>query len=62
MIELAVAAIAFVGFHLLPSSPVRGWLVQRLGEPVYLLVFSLVSTATLIWLVIAFYDAPRGAS
>jgi len=60
MIELAVAALAFVGFHLVPSSPVRGWAVARMGEPAYLAVFSLVSLASIIWLVIAFYDAPRG--
>ena len=36
MIELAAAALAFVGFHLVPSSGVRGWAVARVGEPVYL--------------------------
>ena len=62
MIELAVAAIAFVGFHLVPSSPVRGWIVRRFGEAVYLIGFSAISLLTIIWLVIAFYDAPRGAA
>jgi len=61
MIELFVAALAFVGFHMVPSSPLRGWAVQRFGEPVYLLAFSVISTVTLVWLVIAFYGAPRGA-
>ncbi len=61
MIELAVAALAFVGFHMAPSSPLRGWAVKRFGEPVYLLAFSIGATATLAWLIIAFDDAPRGA-
>jgi len=61
MIELAIAALAFVGFHLVPSSPVRVWVVQRLGEPTYLIGFSIISALTLVWLVIAFYGAPRGA-
>lgn len=56
MIELAVAAAVFVGFHLVPSSPVRGWTVARVGEPAYLAVFSVISLASIIWLVIAFYD------
>jgi len=60
MTALAVAALAFIGFHMVPSSRLRGWTVRRLGEPGYLLVFSVISTATLVWLVIAFYDAPRG--
>lgn len=61
MIELAVAALVFVAFHLVPSSPVRPWVVQRFGEPVYLLAFSTISLVSIVWLVIAFFDAPRGA-
>ena len=61
MIELAVAALVFAGFHMVPSSPLRGWAVARVGEPAYLAVFSVISLASIIWLVIAFYDAPRGA-
>lgn len=60
MIELAVAALAFVGFHMVPSSPVRPWFVRRFGEPVYLIAFSIISALTLVWLVIAFYGTPRG--
>jgi len=61
MIELAVAALVFAGFHLAPSSPMRGWAVARGGEPAYLAVFSVISLASLVWLVMAFNDAPRGA-
>jgi len=60
MIELAVAALVFIGFHLVPSSPARGWTVRRFGEPVYLLSFSVISAVTLVWLILAFSDAPRG--
>lgn len=61
MLELAIAALAFAGFHMVPSSQVRIWVVQRAGEPTYLIGFSIISVLTLVWLVIAFYDAPRGA-
>jgi len=60
MIELAVAALVFIGFHLVPSSPLRGRVVGRFGEAVYLIGFSAVSLLTIIWLVVAFFDAPRG--
>lgn len=61
MIELAVAALVFAGFHLLPSSPAREWIVARFGDAAYLAAFSIVSTVTLIWLILAFADAPAGA-
>lgn len=61
MIELAIAALAFIGFHLVPSSPVRGLTVRRFGEAAYLIGFSTISLLTIIWLVVAFFDAPRGA-
>ncbi|MFP3921354.1 MAG: NnrU family protein [Dichotomicrobium sp.] len=58
MIELAVAALVFVGIHLVPSSPARGWVVGRFGDAAYLAGFSIISTVTLIWLILAFADAP----
>lgn len=62
MIELAVAALVFAGFHLVPSSPLRGWVVGRFGDATYLAGFSIVSALTLIWLIIAFAYAPIGPS
>jgi uncharacterized membrane protein len=55
------AAIAFVGSHFLLSHPLRRPLVSKLGEKVFLLLYSLVAVATLGFLVHAYRQAPAGA-
>src|SRR5579883_2446909 len=55
MNSLIAAAAAFVGIHLLISgTPLRGALVARLGERPYLGLFTVLSFATLGWLIYAF--------
>jgi uncharacterized membrane protein len=55
---VAIAAIAFVGTHFLLSHPLRAPVVGVVGERGFLGVYSLVSIATLAWLVIAYQRAP----
>lgn len=50
---LALAAIAFVGSHLVLSHPLRPRLIQALGEARFTLFYSVVATAALAWLIIA---------
>lgn len=58
MIDLAAAAAAFVLLHVLVSGTrVRDALVRRLGEGPYMGLFSLLSVATLAWLILAFAGA-----
>ena len=58
MEQVVFAAVAFVGTHFLLSHPLRASLVARLGERGFLLLYSLVSFATLGWLVAAYRAAP----
>lgn len=57
---LILAAIAFVGSHLLLSGPLRRPAVRIAGERGFLLLYSLVALATFAILVLAFDRAPRG--
>lgn len=56
--SLALATLAFVGTHLAMSHPLRPALAARLGERGFLGVYSLISFATLGWMVFAW----RGTS
>ena len=59
MLEFVCALLAFVVSHRLPTTPkVRGWLVGRLGERLYLIVYGLVSLAIVAWLISAAVRAP----
>jgi uncharacterized membrane protein len=60
MLNLAAAAGLFVALHLLPSTPLRGALMGRLGQAGYLILFSLLSIVSLAWLVLAFEATPYG--
>lgn len=53
VVSLALATAAFVGTHLVMSHPLRRALVARLGEGGFLGLYSLVSLATLGWMVLA---------
>jgi uncharacterized membrane protein len=59
MESLAAAALVFVGSHLvIPDTPLRGWLLARLGPRGYRAAYSLVALASLVWLVRAYSGAP----
>ncbi len=59
---LALASALFVGGHFgLSSTPLRRLLVGALGELPYLGLFSLASGAPLVWMVLAYGQAPREA-
>jgi uncharacterized membrane protein len=49
--QVIIAATTFVGTHLLMSHPLRAPLVARLGERGFLVLYTLVSFATLGWVV-----------
>ena len=58
MTLLIAAIVIFLGTHLVPTLPLRGRLVERLGEPGYKVTFSLLSIASFVFLVWAFAKAP----
>lgn len=58
--SLALATIAFVGTHLVMSHPLRAPLVRALGEGAFAGVYSLVSVATLGWMVFAYRAGEMG--
>lgn len=56
---LAAAVAFFVGIHILvPPTPLRGFLLRRLGTGAYRALFSLVSGLGLVWLGFAYGAAP----
>jgi uncharacterized membrane protein len=59
MIELLVAAALLLATHYgISSTPLRAWLVARIGERPYLVLYSLVALGALIWLISAWQRAP----
>lgn len=60
MSQLVLAALFFLGLHLLPSTSVRASAIARMGETAYMGVFSLASIGGLVWLVGAYNAAPSG--
>lgn len=57
--EFVAALVVFFLSHMIPvRPPVRPWLVARLGERGFLLGYSLLSVAILIWLIVAAGRAP----
>jgi uncharacterized membrane protein len=59
MTDLVTAALFFVGTHIgIGATSLRTELIDRVGERVYRLLFSLVSLVALVWLVMAFRAAP----
>jgi uncharacterized membrane protein len=58
--ELILAGILFVGGHLVLSAPiVRGPLRARLGAGPFQGIYSLIVAAALVWMVLAYFDAPE---
>ncbi len=60
--NLVAASIAFVGTHFALSHPLRAPLVARLGENGFRGLYSLVSLATFVWMVLAYRDAGAGGA
>lgn len=60
MASLVLAGAVFVGIHLfIAGTRLRDRIVAAIGEPPYLGVFSLLSIASLGWLILAYRAAPR---
>ncbi|MBI3452711.1 MAG: NnrU family protein [Rhodospirillales bacterium] len=58
--SLLLAALAFVGGHFIVSAePLRGTLVAQLGERAFSAVYSIAAGVLLVWLVVAYGDAPQ---
>ena len=59
MIELLAAALVLLASHFgISSTPLRDWLVARVGERAYLVLYSLIALAALVWLISAWARAP----
>lgn len=59
MISLILGVCFFVGIHLFISGTgLRGELVQRYGERLYMAMFSLLSLLGLVWMIAAYHTAP----
>jgi len=58
LVQLALATAAFLAAHYVASTPLRGALVASLGERPYLGAYSLVSFATLGWMIYAYGRTP----
>lgn len=59
MLNLAIAALFFVGTHFgISSTALRGELVARVGERFYLLLYSALALLAVTWLVNAWQAAP----
>lgn len=57
---VAAAGLFFIGIHIfISSTPLRGWLIARIGARPYQGFFSLLSLAVIIWLVWAYVMAQR---
>lgn len=52
------AAILFIGIHVLSSTPLRAVIVARVGEGAWMGLFSLLSGAVFVWLILAYGAAP----
>lgn len=58
MNDIVVAALFFVGTHIgIAATPLRAELIERVGERLYRLLFSLVSVVAVVWLIIAYAHA-----
>jgi uncharacterized membrane protein len=59
MIAFLFAIAVFLAAHILPAATgLRGILIERLGRPVYLSLYSLISLATIAWVIVAAVAAP----
>jgi uncharacterized membrane protein len=57
--DLVLPAAIFLGIHICVSgTPLRGAVVRTIGMRAYLALFSLTSLAGLVWMILAYRDAP----
>jgi uncharacterized membrane protein len=60
MTMLIIASLSFVGTHFLMSHPLRAWLTGSIGERAFMTLYSVVSFATLGWMIAAYLTTPVG--
>jgi uncharacterized membrane protein len=58
--HLVLATLAFLGVHVISSSPLRPAAIRAMGEGAYTGLFSVASLAALVWMVMAFNASPSG--
>lgn len=58
MAELAIAALVFLGLHILPAVKARQRVIRKIGDPAYMGLFSLASVLGLAWMISAYKSAP----
>ena len=58
MYNLLIAIGAFTLFHMVPSTPLRAWLIDRLGRSPFMWAFSGLSLLFFGWIWIAYRAAP----
>jgi uncharacterized membrane protein len=58
MTHLVLAVIVFLATHYVASTPLRGALIESIGEQPYLGSYTLVSFLTLGWMIYAYMHAP----
>ncbi len=56
--HVLIAAMVFLGIHIVPSTKLRAVLVRALGAGAYRGLFSLISALALAWLILAYAAAP----
>lgn len=56
-LHLIFATLAFLGIHILPSTPLRAAAARGIGEGAWLALFSLASLAGLAWMTYAYKQA-----
>ncbi|MFC4292257.1 NnrU family protein [Sphingorhabdus arenilitoris] len=59
-LNLVLASLAFVGSHFAMSHNLRPAMVRLFGRNAFMAVYSLISLAALIWMVIAYRAVPAG--
>ena len=59
MVSMILAAAFWVALHFAVAGPLRPRLAARLGEQAFRGVFSLLSAAGLVWLILAYRAAPQ---
>lgn len=60
--SLGLATAVFVGSHLILSHPLRDPVVQRMGERGFLIFYSAVSVAAIVWMTAAWRAVPPTAN
>ena len=53
------AGLAFIGVHILTSTPIRAAIVKRVGEQAFQGLFSLISVVLIVWLIWAYAETPH---